>query len=108
MNAFAHDLRSEPGKTLTRRALLQGSGAGIAANAPNRENAERFISFLLSETGQRAYAELTHEFPAVDGAPFDNDTLRAMADYQADTLNMSELGENAETARRVFDRVGWP
>ncbi|WP_421786076.1 extracellular solute-binding protein [Hyphobacterium sp.] len=84
------------------------SGAGIAANAPNRENAEAFVRFLFSETGQRAYAELTNEFPAVENAPFDNDSVRVLMDYQPDTLNMSELGENAETARRIFDRVGWP
>jgi iron(III) transport system substrate-binding protein len=84
------------------------SGAGIAANAPNRENAEAFIRFLFSETGQRAYAELTNEFPAVTDAEFDNESVRELMDYQPDTLNMSELGENAETARRIFDRVGWP
>lgn len=84
------------------------SGAGIAANAPNPDNAEAFIRFLLSETGQRAYAELTYEFPAVSSADFDNDSVRELIGFQADTLNMSELGENAETARRIFDRVGWP
>lgn len=84
------------------------SGVGIAANAPNAENAETFVRFLFSPDAQRAFAEMTNEFPAVAGAEFDNDDLRAIADFQADALNMSELGDHAETARRVFDRVGWP
>lgn len=84
------------------------SGAGIAANAPHPENAEALIRFLLSETGQRAYAELTNEFPAVEGAAFDNPSVRELMGFQADTLNMSTLGDNAEAARRVFDRAGWP
>ncbi len=28
--------------------------------------------------------------------------------FQPDELNMSTLGDNAEAARRVFDRAGWP
>lgn len=84
------------------------SGAGIAANAPHPENAEALIRFLLSESGQRAYAELTNEFPAVEGTAFDNPSVRDLMGFQADTLNMSALGDNAEAARRVFDRAGWP
>lgn len=84
------------------------SGAGIAANAPHPENAEALIRFLLSESGQRAYAELTNEFPAVDGTAFDNPSVRDLMGFQADTLNMSTLGDHSEAARRVFDRAGWP
>jgi iron(III) transport system substrate-binding protein len=84
------------------------SGAGIAANAPHRENAEALIRFFFSETGQRAYAELANEFPAVEGAAFDNPAVRDLMAFQPDELNMSTLGDNAEAARRVFDRAGWP
>jgi len=84
------------------------SGAGIAANAPHPENAEALIRFLLGETGQRAYVELANEFPAIEGAEFDNPTVRDLMGFQADTLNVSTLGDNAEAARRVFDRAGWP
>jgi iron(III) transport system substrate-binding protein len=84
------------------------SGAGIANNAPHRENAEALIRFLLSPTGQRAFAELTNEFPAVEGSEFDNPSVRELMGFQADTLNTSTLGDNAEAARRIFDRVGWP
>jgi len=84
------------------------SGAGIAANAPHRDNAETLIRFLLSQAGQQAYAELANEFPASTGTEFDNPALRELMGFQADTLNMSTLGDNSEAARRVFDRAGWP
>jgi len=84
------------------------SGAGIAANAPHPENAEALIRFLLSESGQRVYVELANEFPAVEGTAFDNPSVRELMGFQADTLNMSTLGDNAGAARRVFDRAGWP
>ena len=84
------------------------SGAGIAANAPHPENAQALIRFLLSQEGQRIYAELTNEIPAVTGAEFDNPSLEELMGFQADTLNMSTLGDNSEAARRVFDRAGWP
>lgn len=83
------------------------SGAGLAANAPNRDAAEAFLAFLLSETGQRAFPELTNEYPALDIA-YDNPVLDGFGTYESDSLNVSVLGQNAAEAQRIFDRVGWP
>ncbi|KAA5801074.1 extracellular solute-binding protein [Alkalicaulis satelles] len=84
------------------------SGAGLAANAPNRENAIAFLTFLLSETGQRQFAELTNEFPVIEGAAYDNEVLDSYPEILAVPVNVNVLGENAPAAQRMFDRVGWP
>ncbi|MEO1039269.1 MAG: extracellular solute-binding protein [Pseudomonadota bacterium] len=83
------------------------SGAGLAAGAPNREAAEAFLAFLLSETGQRAFPELTNEYPALDIA-YHNPALEGFGTFEGDPLNVSALGERAAEAQRIFDRVGWP
>jgi len=84
------------------------SGAGLAAEAPNRANAEAFLRYLLSDRAQRAFAELTNEYPVIETATYDNPVLDDFGAYEADALNVDELGANAGTAQRIFDRVGWP
>lgn len=84
------------------------SGAGLAANAPNPEAGRALLAFLLSERAQRAFAELTNEFPADPSVAYDNDVLEGFAGYEARELNVNALGENGAEAQRIFDRVGWP
>lgn len=83
------------------------SGAGLAAGAPNPDNARAFLEFLLSDTAQRAFAELTSEFPAVESVEYDNALLSQLEGFEPDELNVNALGENAAEAQRIFDRAGW-
>jgi iron(III) transport system substrate-binding protein len=48
-------------------SLIMVSGAGILKGAQNRENAEKFLSFLLSVPGQQYFASQTFEYPVVEG-----------------------------------------
>ncbi len=89
-------------------AHINVSGAGLAANAPNRENAIAFLEFLLSPDGQRFFPELTNEYPAVEGVTYDNAVIAGFGEIMADPVNVTALGENAAEAQRIFDRVGWP
>lgn len=84
------------------------SGAGIAANAPHPAEARDFIAFLLSDDAQRAFAELTNEFPVTGFEDYDNPRLRDYSSMRQDSINLAELGEHTETAQRIFDRAGWP
>lgn len=84
------------------------SGAGLAANAPNPEAARALLTFLLSERAQRAFAELTNEFPADPSVSYGNTVLEGFAGFEARNMNVNALGENGAEAQRIFDRVGWP
>ncbi len=90
-----------------RGSHVNVSGAGIAVNAPHPEEARELIAFFLSDDAQRMYAELSNEIPVIASAEWDNDVLSAMLPFAEDQLNVSELGDNNETAQRIFDRVGW-
>lgn len=48
-------------------SLIMVSGAGILNSAPNAENAERFLRFMLSTPGQQYFASQTYEYPVVEG-----------------------------------------
>lgn len=90
-----------------RGAHVNISGAGIAANAPNAENAEKLIAFLLRDESQRAFALGNNEYPVVAGVEAAG-PVAALGDFKADTLNVAELGRNQAAAVMIFDRVGWP
>lgn len=44
---------------------VNAAGAFIAKHAPNPENANKLIEFLLSDEAQRLYADANYEYPAV-------------------------------------------
>ena len=47
------------------------SGVGILSTARNRENAEKFIRFMLSALAQQYYVSQTFEYPLVEGIKTD-------------------------------------
>ena len=48
-------------------SLIMVAGAGILKTAKNRENAEKFLRFMLSRVAQQYFAGQTFEYPLVDG-----------------------------------------
>ena len=48
-------------------AIIMVSGAGILAASGNRDNAERFLNYMLSPIAQQYFATETFEYPLVDG-----------------------------------------
>ena len=90
-----------------RGAHVNISGAGVAKYAPNPENAERLIEFLLRDETQDEFASGNNEYPVVPGVAVQG-PIAAYADFRADDLPVAALGENQAEAVRIFDRVGWP
>ena len=43
------------------------AGAGILKTGKNQDNAERFLSFMLSKVAQQYFAGQTYEYPVVEG-----------------------------------------
>lgn len=82
------------------------SGAGVAANSPNEENAIRFIEYLASEQAQEYYAIANNEFPVIQDMELP-EVLDQFGDFETDGVNVAVYGENNPTAIRVMDRAGW-
>jgi iron(III) transport system substrate-binding protein len=87
-------------------AHMNLSGAGVAANAPNRDNAVKFLEYLSSESAQVYFSTGNDEFPAVKGVPL-ADSVAKLGEFKADDVNLSEVAENIPTAQKIFDAVGW-
>lgn len=82
------------------------SGAGLLKNAPNRENALRFLEYLTSKSAQEYFANGNNEYPAVASLKA-HSAVEGLGRFTPDTLNASELGQNQKEALRIFDRAGW-
>ncbi len=83
------------------------SGAGVMAHAPNPDNAERLLAFLLRDDTQGAFALGNNEYPIVPGVAAQG-PIAALGAFREDDLAVTALGENQPAAVRVFDRAGWP
>lgn len=84
------------------------SGGGVAKGARNPELAQRFLEFAASDAGQRLFADLTSEYPAVDGVSYNNPVLSGLGTFKADPLPANDLGSRQRLAQQLFDRAGWP
>jgi iron(III) transport system substrate-binding protein len=83
------------------------SGAGVAKNAPNRENAIRFLEYLASDSAQAYLADGNNEWPVVAGVKIRNPELESLGKFKADALPIASIGRAQVTASKIIDRVGW-
>lgn len=82
------------------------SGAGLATNSPNRENAVRFLEFLTTPEAQAYYAGGNYEYP-INSQTELPDVLTQFGQFESDAVNVSAYGNNNPDAIRLMDRVGW-
>ena len=89
-----------------RGTHINVSGAGVAKYAPNKENAIKFIEFMVSEEAQRVFAEANFEYPINEKVEWAA-TLKNWGTFKTDTLSLTTLGQNNELAVKLFDKAGW-
>lgn len=87
-------------------SLVLASAIGVLDTAGDRRaDAERLVAFLLSEETQRYFAEETDEYPLVAGVDADP-SLPALDSIEAPEMDLSSLGADLETTRRLIDESG--
>ncbi len=80
------------------------SGVILARYAPHKANAEKLISFLLSEEAQYLYAETNHEFPILDGvAP--SALVASWGELDADPTPLTEVAAQRAAASVLVDEL---
>lgn len=82
------------------------SGAGLAKNAPNKQNAIKFMEYLTTRQAQQYFANGNNEYPAVEGvAP--TSFVVSLGEFRADTLSTATIGANQAKAVAIYDKAGW-
>ncbi|HMP62412.1 MAG TPA: extracellular solute-binding protein [Phenylobacterium sp.] len=87
-------------------AHVNVSGGGVAANAPNRDNAVRFLEFLASPKAQDMVARMNNEFPANPAVPAPA-PVDAYADFQAHPMSVAAFGPHQAAAQSMMSAAGW-
>jgi iron(III) transport system substrate-binding protein len=89
-------------------ALVNVAGVGILEETDDREAAQRFVDFLLSERGQRFYAERAEEaeYPLVAGvAP--RKGLPPLEQIKGPDVELGELGPELERTLELLNELGY-
>jgi iron(III) transport system substrate-binding protein len=82
------------------------SGAGIAANAPNRDNAVRFLEYLASDAAQEYFSAGNDEYPAVPGVAI-SPSVAQLGLFRADAVPLAEVASHLGTAVQMYNELGW-
>ena len=90
-----------------RGAHINVSGAGLMKNAPNANNAVKFIEFLLSEEAQSHIVNNTYEFPMLEGVAPSDLIAQFGSGFKEDQTSVASYGEFNPEAVKLMDRVGW-
>ena len=82
------------------------TGAAIAKNAPNLENAVKLLDFLISEQGQSMYAKSNYEYPVRAGVELDP-VVASFGELVIDDLHILEVAKHRQEASELVDKVGY-
>jgi iron(III) transport system substrate-binding protein len=78
------------------------AGAGILETTESRDDAEKFVEFLLSTVAQQYFAAQTFEYPLVDGVAIDS-ALPPLSGLQNPDLDMASLADLKGTQALLRD-----
>ena len=79
-------------------SLVMVAGAGILEASRNRENARKFLKFMLSTVGQQYFAGQTFEYPLVDGVKT-NRLIFSLEKINRPEIDMASLADLQGTQR---------
>ncbi len=89
-------------------ALVSVAGAGVLANTAHRDEAERFVTYLLSDEGQRFYTEQAEEaeYPLVPGLPV-KEGLPPLSSLHGPRVDLSTFGAELERTLELLRQTGY-
>lgn len=90
-----------------RGTHINVSGIGVTRSAKNKDNAIKFIEYLLSPAVQARFADANHEYPLsleLGSSP----ALQDFGAFKADRGMVMQLGPRNSDAVEVFNAVRWP
>ena len=93
-----HTTADDPG------SIVLVAGAGVLEQSDNKDNAEKFLKFLLSPVGQQFFASQTYEYPLNDGAK-PNRMLTPLSDIKKFDIDIAEL-KDIEGTVALLTEVG--
>jgi iron(III) transport system substrate-binding protein len=82
------------------------SGAAVAKNAPNKENAVKLLEFLASQEAQEIYAKANFEYPVRAGVAPDP-IIAELGTLTVDPTPLTAIAKDRKQASELVDVVGF-
>ena len=89
-----------------RGAHVNISGGGILKHSPNKDNAEKFLEFLLTKEAQTHIVNNSFEYPVIDTIS-PHPIIAAFGDFKMDKTSVADFGKYNPEAVKLMDRAGW-
>ena len=89
-----------------RGAHVNISGGGILKHAPNKDNAEKFLEFLLSEEAQTHIVNNSFEYPVIESIS-PHPIIESFGEFKMDKTSVADFGKFNPDAVKLMDRAGW-
>ncbi|HXV93898.1 MAG TPA: iron ABC transporter substrate-binding protein, partial [Pseudonocardia sp.] len=77
--------------------LVNVAGAGVIAGTEDAEIAQRAVEFLVSDTAQQYFADVTAEYPVREGVTSTVHDLPPISSLQPPDIDLSDLAGLQET-----------
>ena len=82
------------------------SGAGVVKTSKNKENAQKLLEYLSSDSAQDFYASANKEYPVLKEADI-ADSIKDWGSFIEDDINVSKLGSLQKEAVFLAQEVGY-
>ncbi|MEQ9554064.1 MAG: Fe(3+) ABC transporter substrate-binding protein [Coleofasciculus sp. G3-WIS-01] len=82
------------------------SGGGVVINAPNKDNAVKFLEYLVTPEAQEIFANQGNEYPIVTEME-PNSVVSSFGEFKESELDVVTYGEKNPEAVKLMDRAGW-
>ena len=89
-----------------RGTHINVSGGGVLKYSPNRENAEKFLEFLLSREAQNHIVNNTFEYPVLNTVK-PHPLIENFGEFKMDKTSVADFGKYNPDAVKLMDRVNW-
>lgn len=82
------------------------SGMGVTKYTKNKENAIKFLEFMVSQKAQEVYPAAGFEYPVNENVK-PSELLSSWGEFKEDKINLESLGYYNHKAVKIFNEVGW-
>ncbi|WP_369814137.1 extracellular solute-binding protein [Neorickettsia sp. 179522] len=89
-----------------RGTFVNISGAGVAKNAKHKENAIKFLEYMVTEEAQKLYVSKNYEYPVVTSVEIP-EVLKNWGEYKIDSSSLSKIFPYMSEAVYMADQNGW-
>lgn len=89
-----------------RGAHINISGIAMTNSSKNKENAQKFMEFMLTPEIQKILTNINYEFPIRDDIEV-SQTVKDFGNFKEDKIPLSKIAENVKKAVKIYDEVGF-